>query len=154
MFVLLVRAYLHPCIGISRINAGVNNFIILFFLFSQPQNQQQTPSKHQLEPLLHHTQFHPMHHNHQHPGQQNQHAAQFSHNHQCGAPSHLPGIAHVQQSATIPQHMACLQPLSGGHVGGRLHLLVSFFGIRSYFSLVSPSDFGVHRLKFCLSSEA
>ncbi|KAE9455567.1 hypothetical protein C3L33_12560, partial [Rhododendron williamsianum] len=48
-------------------------------------------------------QFHPMHHNHQHPGQQNQHAAQFSHNHQCGAPSHLPGIAHVQQSATIPQ---------------------------------------------------
>ncbi|KAF7145691.1 hypothetical protein RHSIM_Rhsim04G0168800 [Rhododendron simsii] len=92
----------------------------------QPQNQQQTPSKHQLEPLLHHTQFHPMHHNHQHPGQQNQHAAQFSQNHQCGAPSHLPGIAHVQQSATISQHMACLQPLSGGHVphvGGRLHLL-------------------------------
>ncbi|KAI8560707.1 hypothetical protein RHMOL_Rhmol04G0277600 [Rhododendron molle] len=93
---------------------------------NEPQNQQQTPSKHQLEPLLHHTQFHPMHHNHQHPGQQNQHAAQFSHNHQCGAPSHLPGIAHVQQSATISQHMACLQPLSGGHVphvGGRLHLL-------------------------------
>uniref|UniRef100_A0A5B7BGS2 Zinc finger C2HC domain-containing protein n=1 Tax=Davidia involucrata TaxID=16924 RepID=A0A5B7BGS2_DAVIN len=90
--------------------------------YHSPQNQQQTPSKH-VQPLSHQPQFHPLHQNHHHPIHQTQHAAHFSQNHQCGPSSHSNEIAHSQQSPTISQHMACLQPLSGGHVGGRLHVL-------------------------------
>ncbi|KAL6968785.1 hypothetical protein U1Q18_051998, partial [Sarracenia purpurea var. burkii] len=96
-----------------------------FYLGLQPQNQQETPSKHHMQPLSHQPQFHPMHHNHQHPAHQTQHGAHFSHNHQCGPPSHLTEIAHAQQSPTISRHTACLQPLPGGHVGGRLHILAT-----------------------------
>ncbi|KAA8532330.1 hypothetical protein F0562_032415 [Nyssa sinensis] len=91
---------------------------------SEPQNQQQNPSKH-VQPLPHQSQFLPLHQNHHHPIHQTQHAAHFSQNHQCGPSSHLTEIAHSQQSPTISQHMACLQPLSGGHVGGRLHVLAT-----------------------------
>ncbi|XP_059649832.1 uncharacterized protein At2g02148 isoform X2 [Cornus florida] len=94
-----------------------------FRSINEPQNQQQTPSKHHMQPLSYQPQFHPLHHNHHLPIHQTQHAAQFSHNHQCGPPSHLPEIAHSQQSPTISQHMACLQPLSGNHVAGRLHVM-------------------------------
>ena len=41
-----------------------------------------------------------------------------------------PEISHAHQPISISQHMACLQPLTGGHVGGhggRLHMLVSLF---------------------------
>ncbi|KAH9698674.1 hypothetical protein KPL71_024096 [Citrus sinensis] len=93
-----------------------------FHTISEPQNQQQTPSKHHMQPLSHQPQFHHIHNNHHqqiHQGQQ--HPAHFSQNHRCGPPPHLPDIAHAHQSPTISQHMACLQPLTGGHVGERLH---------------------------------
>ncbi|GFS43092.1 hypothetical protein Acr_00g0083540 [Actinidia rufa] len=89
------------------------------------QNQQQTPSKHHMQSIPHQPQYPPLHHNHQHPVLQTPHAAHFSHNHQCGSTSHLPEISHAQQSPIISQHMACLQPLSGGHLGERLHVLPS-----------------------------
>ncbi|PSS04929.1 hypothetical protein CEY00_Acc20789 [Actinidia chinensis var. chinensis] len=92
---------------------------------NEAQNQQQTPSKHHMQPIPHQPQYHPLHHNHQHPVHQTPHATHFSHNHQCGPTSHLPEISHAQQSPIISQHMACLQPLSGGHLGGRLHVLPS-----------------------------
>lgn len=95
-------------------------FFIMFPL--QPQNQQATPSKHHMQSLSHQPQFHPIHQNHS--IHQTQHSAHFSHSHQCGPQSHLPEIAHAHQSPTIPQHMACLQPITGGHVSGRLHVLV------------------------------
>ncbi|CAK9141772.1 unnamed protein product [Ilex paraguariensis] len=85
------------------------------------QNQQQTSSKQHMQTVSHQAQFHSLHQCHQHPINQTQHAAHFSHHQQCGPPSHLSEIAHVQQSSSIPQHMACLQQL--GHVGGRLHVL-------------------------------
>lgn len=57
---------------------------------------------------------------------QSQHAGPYSHNHQDGPPSHLSEISHAHQP-TISQHMSCLQQLTGGHVGGRMHMLVSLF---------------------------
>uniref|UniRef100_A0A2C9V3X1 Zinc-ribbon domain-containing protein n=1 Tax=Manihot esculenta TaxID=3983 RepID=A0A2C9V3X1_MANES len=90
--------------------------------FRSPQNEQQTPSKHHVDSLSHQPQFHPIHQNH-HQVHQGQHATQFSQNQQCGPSSHLSEITHANQSPGIPQHMAYLQPLTGGHVAGRLHLM-------------------------------
>ncbi|XP_017970997.1 PREDICTED: uncharacterized protein At2g02148 isoform X1 [Theobroma cacao] len=87
------------------------------------ENQQQTPSKHHIPPLSHQPQFHPIHQNHHQPVHQNQHTAHFPQNHQCGPPSHLPEISHAHPSSTMSQHIACLQPLAGGHVGARLHVM-------------------------------
>ncbi|KAL5554063.1 hypothetical protein UlMin_041464 [Ulmus minor] len=86
-----------------------------FRSISEPQNQQQTPCKHHMQPLLHQPQFHSVHQNHHQP-------MQYSQNHQCGPPSHLPEISHSHHSPTMPQHIACLQTLTGGHVGSRLHV--------------------------------
>ena len=99
----------------------VSGFAILLLLL---QNQQQTPSKHHIPPMSHQPQFHPIHQNHHQPVHQNQHAAHFPQNHHCGPPSHLPEINHAHQSPTMSQHIACLQPLTGGHVGARLHVMV------------------------------
>ncbi|KAE8076461.1 hypothetical protein FH972_015108 [Carpinus fangiana] len=87
----------------------------------QPQNQQQTVCKHPMQPLSHQPQFHSIHQNHH---QTMHHASHYAHNHQCAPPSHLPTIAHAHQP-TISQQMACLQPLTGVHAGGRLHVLPS-----------------------------
>lgn len=98
----------------------------LSFSFWQPQNQQTTPScKHHMQPLSHQPQFQPVHQTHHQSINQSPHAVHYSQNHQCGATSHLPEIAHAHHSPTMSQHMVCLQPLTGGHVGGRLHVLVS-----------------------------
>lgn len=88
---------------------------------TEPQNQQQSPLKQHMQNLSHQGQFHSMNQNNQQPMSQSQHTTHFAQHHQCGPPSHLPEIAHAQQSSAIPQHMACLQPL--GHLGGRLHVL-------------------------------
>ncbi|XP_048319286.1 uncharacterized protein At2g02148 isoform X1 [Ziziphus jujuba] len=90
---------------------------------SEAQNQQQTPCKHHMQQLSHQPQFHPIHQNHHQAMQQSQHTTHYSQNHQCGPPSHLPEITHAHHSPTMSQHMAVLQPLAGGHVGGRLHVL-------------------------------
>ncbi|XP_027342369.1 uncharacterized protein At2g02148 [Abrus precatorius] len=90
--------------------------------FRSPQNQQQTPCKHHLQSLPHQPQFHPVLQNNQ-TIHQSQHAGPYSHNHQNGPPSHLSEISHAHQPTSISQHMTCLQPLTGGHVGGRLHML-------------------------------
>ncbi|KAG5015176.1 hypothetical protein JHK82_020862 [Glycine max] len=86
-----------------------------------PQNQQQTPCKHHLQSLPHQPQLHPVLQNNQ-TMHQSQHAGPYSHNPQSG-PSHLPEISHAHQPISISQHMTCLQPLTGGNVGGRLHML-------------------------------
>ncbi|XP_050275755.1 uncharacterized protein At2g02148 isoform X2 [Quercus robur] len=91
---------------------------------TDPQNQQQTVCKHPMQPLSHQPQFHPIHQNHHQPMQQSPHASHFAHSHQCVPPSHLTEISHCHQP-TISQQMACLQPLTGGHAGGRLHVLPS-----------------------------
>ncbi|MED6214492.1 hypothetical protein PIB30_103561, partial [Stylosanthes scabra] len=82
----------------------------------------QTPSKHHLQSLPHQPQYHAVLQNNQ-AMHQSQHAGPYSHNHQSGPPSHLPEISHAHQPTSISQHMNCLQPLTGGHVGGRLHML-------------------------------
>ncbi|XP_031268375.1 uncharacterized protein At2g02148-like isoform X3 [Pistacia vera] len=89
-----------------------------FRSISESQNQQQTPPKHHMQSLSHQPQFHHIHQNHHQSIHQGQHAAHYSQNHR-----HLPEIAHPHQSPTISQHMACLQPLTGGHVGERLHVM-------------------------------
>uniref|UniRef100_A0A1J3GMN3 Uncharacterized protein n=1 Tax=Noccaea caerulescens TaxID=107243 RepID=A0A1J3GMN3_NOCCA len=88
---------------------------------SEEQSQQQqhtpSPSKHHMSTMSHHPhQFHQAihqsHHHHHHQSiYQSQHAA-----------AHFPGqcepeLTHNQhQSPSMSQHMACLQPLTGGHV--------------------------------------
>ncbi|XP_024994424.1 uncharacterized protein At2g02148-like isoform X1 [Cynara cardunculus var. scolymus] len=72
---------------------------------TESQNEQQTAASKQ------HMQgeFHILNQNHESM------SSQYSqHNHQCE-------IGHTQQSSTMSQQMACLQPLS--HLGGRLHVL-------------------------------
>ncbi|GAV72736.1 LOW QUALITY PROTEIN: hypothetical protein CFOL_v3_16224, partial [Cephalotus follicularis] len=91
-------------------------------LVNEPQSQHQTPSKHRIQPYTNQHQFHPIHQSHHHPLNQSQHAAHFSRNHQCGPPSHLPDISHAHHTPTISQHIACLQPLMGAHMEGRLHV--------------------------------
>ncbi|XP_044488217.1 uncharacterized protein At2g02148 isoform X1 [Mangifera indica] len=76
--------------------------------FRSSQNQQQTSTKHHMQSLSHQPQFH-------HQGQP---APHYSQNHR-----HLPEIAHPHESSTISQHMACLQPLTGGHVGEGLNVM-------------------------------
>ncbi|KAJ6832221.1 uncharacterized protein M6B38_112940 [Iris pallida] len=92
---------------------------------NEPHNQQQTPSKLHMQQLPQQPQFHSVQQPHHQCLQQSQPAIHFSQIHQCTHPSHLPEISHQPQSPTIPQHMTCLQPFSGGHVGGRLHLLLT-----------------------------
>lgn len=87
------------------------------------ETQEQTPSKHHIPTMSHQPQFHPIHQNHHQPVHPNQHGAHFPQNHQCGPPSHLPEISHAHQSPTMSQQIACLQPLTGGHVGARLHVM-------------------------------
>ncbi|CAK7326911.1 unnamed protein product [Dovyalis caffra] len=89
-----------------------------YFDAYQPQNEQQTPTKHHVQPLSHQPQFHPIHQNHHQEVHQSQHATHFS--------PHMPEIAHASQSPTISQHMAYLQPITGGHVGGRLQLMSNY----------------------------
>lgn len=93
---------------------------------NEPHNQQQNLPKHHMHPQSHQPQFHPIQQNH-HQIQQGQHPAQFPQSHQCMPPVQIPEIAQSHHSPTITQHMACLQPLAGGHVGGRLHVMVSNF---------------------------
>ncbi|KAF7827564.1 Zinc finger C2HC domain-containing protein [Senna tora] len=90
--------------------------------FRSPQHQQQTPCKHHMQSLPHQPQFHSVHQNHQ-TLHQSQHVGPYSHNHQCGSSSNLSEISHAHQSPTMSQQLACLQTLTGGHVGGRLHML-------------------------------
>lgn len=96
---------------------------MMWDFISLPQNQQQTPNKHHLQSLAHQPQFHPVLQSNQ-IMHQSQHAGPYSHNHQNGSPSHLSEISHSHQPS-ISQHMSCLQSLTGGHVGGRMHMLVS-----------------------------
>ncbi|CAH8383406.1 unnamed protein product [Eruca vesicaria subsp. sativa] len=77
---------------------------------SQQQQQQHTSPSHQF-----HQPIHQGHHHHQHQSiYQSQHAAAHfpGQNHQCD-----PELSQAQhQSPSISQHMACLQPLTGGIV--------------------------------------
>ncbi|XXG72007.1 hypothetical protein AAC387_Pa07g1198 [Persea americana] len=91
---------------------------------SDSQNQQQPPPKIHMQPLPHQPQFHPLQQTHHQSIHQSQHATHFPNTHQCAHSSHLPEIPH-HQSPTLSQHMTCLQPLSGGHVGGRMHVLAT-----------------------------
>ncbi|XP_038971324.1 uncharacterized protein At2g02148 isoform X2 [Phoenix dactylifera] len=90
---------------------------------NEPQNLQQSPSKHPMQQLPQQPQFHPLHQTNNQTIQQNQHTAHLSHIHQCTHSSHVSDLPHQHQSQTISQHLACLQSFCGGHVGGRLHLL-------------------------------
>ncbi|XP_056849580.1 uncharacterized protein At2g02148 isoform X2 [Raphanus sativus] len=85
---------------------------------SEDQSQQQqhtpSPSKHHmssLSPQFHQSIHQSHHHHHQHQSiYQNQHFP--GQNHQCD-----PELSQSQhQSPSISQHMACLQPITGGHV--------------------------------------
>ncbi|CDY48617.1 BnaC09g20680D [Brassica napus] len=89
---------------------------------SEDQQQQQhtpSPSKHHMSSMSHHPHqyhqsIHQSHHQHHQSIYQNQHAATHfpGQNHQCD-----PELSQAQhQSPSISQHMACLQPLTGGHV--------------------------------------
>lgn len=89
---------------------------------NEPQNQQQPQPKHHMQQLPHQPQYHPLQQTHHQSIHQNQQTTHFPSTHQCGHSSHLQEIPH-HQSPTMSQHMACLQPLTGGHVGGRLHVM-------------------------------
>ncbi|XP_022866760.1 uncharacterized protein At2g02148-like [Olea europaea var. sylvestris] len=81
-------------------------------------NTEQTPTKQHMQPISHQVQFHPLHQSHQNHISHNPQATHFMHSQQC-----VPELSHNQDSSTIPQHIACLQPI--GHVGGRLHVLAT-----------------------------
>ncbi|CAA3023529.1 Hypothetical predicted protein [Olea europaea subsp. europaea] len=81
-------------------------------------NTEQTPTKQHMQPISHQVQFHPLHQSHQNHINHNPQATHFMHSQQC-----VPELSHNQDSSTIPQHIACLQPI--GHVGGRLHVLAT-----------------------------
>ncbi|OIW18092.1 hypothetical protein TanjilG_01181 [Lupinus angustifolius] len=102
---------------------GADNSSTLTQGYRTPQNQQQTLSKHHVQSLPHQPQFHPVLQNNQTMHQSQQHAGPYSHNHQSGSPSHLSEISHADQPTSMSQHMTCLQPLTGGHVGGRVHVM-------------------------------
>ena len=122
---IIIQGYVH---------SFFNNLFSLTFL--QPQNQQQTVCKHPMQPLSHQPQFHPIHQSHHQPMQQSPQASHFAHNHQCVPPSHLTEISHCHQP-TISQQMACLQPLTGGHAGGRLHVLVRIIKLTCFSSNIN-----------------
>ncbi|CAI0553020.1 unnamed protein product [Linum tenue] len=79
---------------------------------------EQTPPKHNAQPLPNQPHFHPVLQTHH-----SQHTPHFSQSHQCGPPAHMPEMTHAHQSPTISQHMSYLQPLAGSHLTGRLHLM-------------------------------
>lgn len=89
---------------------------------NESANQQQAPPKHHI-PLAQQPQFPTIHQTNQ-CIQQSQHATHFPQLHHCTHPSHVQDIPH-QHQATGSQHMACMPSLSGSHVGGRLHLLLT-----------------------------
>ncbi|XP_038906985.1 uncharacterized protein At2g02148 isoform X1 [Benincasa hispida] len=110
--------------SISSLNAfssGDNSSTLTSGQAFRSPGEQQTPCKHHIQQLPHQPQFQSIHQNHHQSMHQSQHTAHFAHNHQCGQPSQLQDISHTHHSPTMSQHIACLQPLSGGHVGGRLH---------------------------------
>ncbi|EOA23241.1 hypothetical protein CARUB_v10017129mg, partial [Capsella rubella] len=83
---------------------------------NEDQSQQQhtpSPSKHHMSSLSHqfHQSIHQSNHHHQ-SIYQGQHATTHfpCQNHQCDTE-----LSHTHQSPSISQHMACLQPLTGGH---------------------------------------
>ncbi|XP_019459933.1 PREDICTED: uncharacterized protein At2g02148 isoform X1 [Lupinus angustifolius] len=112
-----------PDIPVSMSFPGADNSSTLTQGYRTPQNQQQTLSKHHVQSLPHQPQFHPVLQNNQTMHQSQQHAGPYSHNHQSGSPSHLSEISHADQPTSMSQHMTCLQPLTGGHVGGRVHVM-------------------------------
>ncbi|KAF6150723.1 hypothetical protein GIB67_020806, partial [Kingdonia uniflora] len=88
-----------------------------------PKNQQEPASKHHNQSLSHQPQFHPLHQINQQQMHPTEYTPHFSHREQCT--SHLPDVPHTRSSSSMSQqHMDCLQPLAGTHVGGRLHILV------------------------------
>ncbi|CAL1392507.1 unnamed protein product [Linum trigynum] len=88
--------------------------------FRSPHGHEQTPPKHNAQPLPNQPHFHPVLQAHQ-----SQHTPHFSQSHQCGPPAQMPEMPHAHQSPTISQHMSYLQPLAGSHLTGRLHLMPS-----------------------------
>ncbi|XP_039685446.1 uncharacterized protein At2g02148 isoform X4 [Medicago truncatula] len=92
--------------------------------YRSPQSQHQALGKHHMQSLAHQPQFHPGLQNNQ-TMHQSQHGGPYSHNHQNGPPSHLSEISHSHQPS-ISQQMSCLQSFTGGHVGGRLHMMNYF----------------------------
>lgn len=97
---------------------------LFYFMFTQPPSQQQTSCKHHMQSMAHQPQFHPVPQDHQ-PIHQSQHPGPYSHNHHCVPSSHLSEMSLAHQSPTISQQLPCLQQPPNGHVGGRLHIIVS-----------------------------
>ncbi|OWM77227.1 hypothetical protein CDL15_Pgr028864 [Punica granatum] len=88
-----------------------------FRSITESPNQQATPSKHHMQSMSHQPQFHPIHQSLHQQMHQSPHTSHF--------PQNLPDIPHPHHSPTISQHMPCLQPLVGAHVGGRMHVMAS-----------------------------
>lgn len=99
-----------------------------------------------MQPMSHQSQFHSIHQSHHQPIHQSQHASHFPSTHHCGSSSNLPDLAHSHHSSPISQHMACLQPLNGGHVGGRLHIMVRIGILILYGFYKDPKVFSVSLL--------
>lgn len=101
--------------SLNTFSSGDNSSTLTSGQAFRSLSEQQTPCKHHIQQLPHQPQFQSVHQS------MHQHTPQFAHSHQCGQPSQLPDISHTHHSPTMSQHIACLQPLSVVHVGGRLH---------------------------------
>ncbi|PIA33581.1 hypothetical protein AQUCO_04100188v1 [Aquilegia coerulea] len=77
-----------------------------------PLNQQQSASKHHIQPIQHQPQFHSLRQSHQQPLHQSHHVAHFSHSHQFVPSPQLPDI---------PQSMQALLAVSC--MGGKMQVL-------------------------------
>ncbi|KAJ8498030.1 hypothetical protein OPV22_008582 [Ensete ventricosum] len=113
--------------GLNAISVTESSSQVANAIGFRPVNESQ--SHHEPSPKHHMQQspqppYHPFHQAHHQNIQQSQHSTHFSHIHQCPHPSHVPpDLSHQHQTQTIPPHLACFQSLSGGNLGGRLHIL-------------------------------
>ncbi|KAG6482570.1 hypothetical protein ZIOFF_059202 [Zingiber officinale] len=85
------------------------------------QNHHEPSSKHHLQQSQQSSPFLPLHQAHHQSIQQNQHSTHFSH--MCTHPSHVHDLTLQHQPQTMTPQLACMQSLSGGNLGERLHVL-------------------------------
>ncbi|XP_074572226.1 uncharacterized protein At2g02148 [Curcuma longa] len=85
------------------------------------QNHHEPSSKHHLQQSQQPSPFLPLHQAHHQSIQQNQHSTHFPHI--CTHPSHVHDLSLQHQPQTMAPQLACMQSLSNGNLGERLHVL-------------------------------
>ncbi|WOK98402.1 hypothetical protein Cni_G07113 [Canna indica] len=88
---------------------------------NESQNHHESSAKRHMQQSPQTSPFHPLHQAHHQNIQQSQHSTHFSHI--CTHPAHVQDLSLQHQTQTISPPLACLQSLSGGTIGERLHAM-------------------------------